>query len=150
MESITSSHEFATMSIGGQWFGVPVLTVQYVLKAPAITRVPLAQPEIAGSLNLRGRIVTAIDMRIRLGLPPREDGSEVMSVVVEHDGELYSLLVDQVGDVLSLPDSDYERSPAMLGPAWREVAKGIYRLEDRLMVVLDIPRILAGRTADAA
>lgn len=150
MEGSTSSHEFATMSVGGQWFGVPVLTVQYVLKAPAITRVPLARPEIAGSLNLRGRIVTAIDMRVRLGLPPREDGSDVMCVVVEHDSELYSLLVDKVGDVLSLPDSDYERSPAMLDPAWREVAKGIYRLEDRLMVVLDIARILVARTADAA
>lgn len=150
MESIMRSHEFATMSVGGQWFGVPVLTVQYVLKAPAITRVPLARPEIAGSLNLRGRIVTAIDMRVRLGLPPREDGSEAMSVVVEHEGELYSLLVDQVGDVLGLPDSDFERSPAMLDPAWREISKGIYRLEDRLMIVLDIGCILAARASDAA
>src|SRR5262249_19688306 len=92
--------DYVTMSIGAQMFGIPVLTVQDVLGPQQITRVPLAPPEVAGSLNLRGRIVTAIDVRLRLGMPKNADGKPPMSVVVEHEGELYSLLVDSVGEVL--------------------------------------------------
>src|SRR5512139_1000055 len=88
--------DYVTMSIGDQMFGIPVLTVQDVLGPQNIARVPLAPPEVAGSLNLRGRIVTAIDVRPRLGLATREGGKAAMSVVVEYDGELYSLLVDSV------------------------------------------------------
>src|SRR5215813_314004 len=86
--------DYVTMSIADQLFGIPVLKVQDVLGPQTITRVPLAPPEVAGSLNLRGRIVTAIDVRLRLGLEPRANQKPSMSVVVEHDGELYSVLVD--------------------------------------------------------
>ena len=89
--------EYVTMTIAGQWFGIPVLSVQDVLGPQNIAMIPLAPPEVAGSLNLRGRIVTAIDPRVRLGLPKREEDATVMSVVVEHQGELYSLLIDQYG-----------------------------------------------------
>ncbi len=140
----TENHEdFVTMFIEGQMFGIPVLVVQDVLGPQKITRIPLAPPEVAGSLKLRGRIVTAIDVRLRLKLahkkPPTGPG---MSVVVDMKGELYSLRVDQVGEVLSLPAAKFERNPPTLDPLWREFSTGIYRLEEKLLVILDVPRLL--------
>ena len=96
------SHDYVSIFIAGQMFGIPVLQVQDVLGPQRITRIPLAPPEVAGSLNLRGRIVTAIDVRTRLKLPKNAEGKESMSVVVDQGGEQYSLLVDNVGEVLSL------------------------------------------------
>src|SRR5271165_5037882 len=99
----TEDHEdFVTMFIEGQMFGIPVLVVQDVLGPQRITRIPLAPPEVAGSLNLRGRIVTAIDVRLCLGLEKRPADVQGMSVVVDHGGEFYSLIVDNVGEVLTL------------------------------------------------
>jgi len=145
------NRDYVTMSIGGQLFGIPVLKVQDVLGTQTITRVPLAPVEVAGSLNLRGRIVTAVDVRLRLGLPKRENGKSAMSVVVEHEGELYSLLVDSVGEVLSLETRDYQRNPPTLNPRLREFSDGIYRLNDSLLVVLSVSSLLNfGNRADAA
>ena len=140
----TEDHEeFVTMFIEGQMFGIPVLMVQDVLGAQKITRIPLAPPEVAGSLNLRGRIVTAIDVRLRLRLPTRKaEAEDEMSVVVDLKGELYSLRVDSVGEVLSLPAAKFERNPPTLDPLWREFSTGIYRLENKLLVILDVPRLL--------
>lgn len=142
--------EYVTLTIGGQWFGIPVLSVQDVLGPQNIAMIPLAPPEVAGSLNLRGRIVTAIDPRVRLGLPKREENETVMSVVVEHLGELYSLLIDQVGEVLKLPSNRFEHNPASLDPRWRDISTGIYRLDDRLVIVIDIERLLNFDTTLAA
>jgi purine-binding chemotaxis protein CheW len=148
----SSDHrDYVTMSIGGQLFGIPVLKVQDVLGAQTITRVPLAPVEVAGSLNLRGRIVTAVDVRLRLGLPKREKEKTAMSVVVEHENELYSLLVDSVGEVLSLESRDYQRNPPTLNPRLREFSDGIYRLNDSLLVVLSVSSLLNfGNRVDAA
>ncbi|MDP2696621.1 chemotaxis protein CheW [Thalassospira sp.] len=137
-----SAKDFVTASIGKQLFGIPVLTVQDVLGPQRITRIPLAPPEVAGSLNLRGRIVTAIDVRKRLGLRDREDKNPGMSIVVDQGGELYSLMVDQVGEVLSVPQSAFEQNPATLDPRWREFSDGIFRLEKTLLVILDVNRLL--------
>ncbi len=134
--------DFVSVVIGGQLFGIPVLQVQDVLMPQRITRVPLAPPEVAGSLNLRGRIVTAIDIRTRLGLKASEDAKKRMNVVVDHGGELYSLMVDQVGEVLSLDAATYEANPPTLDPRWREVSAGIFRLDGQLLVVLDVARLL--------
>ena len=142
-ESLGESQDFVTMTIHDQLFGIPVLTVQDVLGPQKITRIPLASPEVTGSLNLRGRIVTAIDVRKRLGLPVAEGNSKGMSVVVDFNGELYSLIIDTVGEVLSLPAENFERNPATLDPAWREVSGGVYRLKDKLLVVLDVARLLS-------
>jgi purine-binding chemotaxis protein CheW len=133
---------FVTMTIAGQLFGIPVLQVQDVLGPQKITRVPLAPPEVLGSLNLRGRIVTAVDVCTRLGLPPTPKSTQAMSVVVEQGGELYSLAVDQIGEVMSLPVADYEKNPATLDPRWQEVSTGIYRLKDCLLIILDVARLL--------
>lgn len=141
-EDASTTSEFVTMMVAGQLFGIPVLQVQDVLGAQKITKVPLAPREVAGSLNLRGRIVTAFDVRTRLGLPPRENAEENMSVVVDYNGEFYSLIIDKVGEVMSLPLADYEQSPPTLNERWREVSAGIYRLKDSLLIVLDVARLL--------
>ncbi len=135
-------HVFVTMTIDSQLFGIPVLLVQDVLGPQHINNIPLAPPEVAGSLNLRGRVVTAIDVRKRLGLAPRAEDDPGMSVVVEHGNELYSLIIDSVGEVLSLPASASEGIPATLDSLWQSITSGIYQLDDQLMVELDIDRVL--------
>ena len=140
------SRDFLTIHIDGQMFGIPILQVQDVLGPQKVTRVPLAPPQVSGSLNLRGRIVTAIDVRICLGLAASEENMKKMSVVVENDHELYSLIIDRVGDVLSLSDEDYEATPATLDPVWRSVSFGVYRLEQTLLIVLDVPKLLNSLT----
>jgi purine-binding chemotaxis protein CheW len=138
---IGTTRDFLTLRINGQLFGIPILQVQDVLGEVSLSRIPLAPEQVAGSLNLRGRIVTAIDVRKCLGLPNAE-ATKRMSVVVEQDHELYSLIIDRVGDVLSLYDDDFENTPATLDPAWRAMAMGIYRLDNDLLVILDVPKLL--------
>ncbi len=147
----SGAKEFLTMMIDGQMFGIPVLQVQDVLGEQRVTRIPLSPPEIAGSLNLRGRIVTAINLRRRLGLSELSGDKKSMSIVVEHHGELYSLIVDGVGEVLSLDDDDFEKTPATLDQSWRDVSSGIYRLKDKLLVVFDVSGMLddlSGKNAE--
>jgi len=137
-----SLHEFVTALIGGQLFGLPILRVQDVFAPERLTRVPLAPAEIAGVLNLRGRIVTLIDMRRRLGLGQREDGSPAMAVGVESRGESYGLLIDSIGEVLKLDDMTCEPIPSNLDARLADVATGIYRLDGQLLMVLDVDRVL--------
>src|SRR6266567_8640649 len=106
--------EYVTATIGGQLFGLPIQQVQDVFMPERLTRVPLAPPEIAGVLNLRGRIVTLIDMRDRLGLQPRTGESQTMAIGVEAGGESYGLLIDSVGEVLKLDDAGREPNPINL------------------------------------
>ncbi len=134
--------DYVTMLVSGQLFGIPVLEVHDVFVPTRLAHVPMAPPEIAGVLNLRGRIVTAIDLRQRLGYEPREAGAQVMAVVIEYRGEPYSLLVDSVGEVLSLAEAAFERNPSNLDPKLREVSEGIFRLADSLMVVIQLDRII--------
>ncbi len=141
--------EFVTATLGGQLFGVPVLSVHDILSPHALTSVPLAPPEVAGALNLRGRIVTAIDLRVRLAMTPANRETS-MGIVVEHRGEPYSLLIDEVGEVLSVDAEAFEHNPPTLDSCWREVASGVYRLEGRLLVVLDVDRLLEFGHAQAA
>ena len=140
--------QLVTLMLGDQLCGIPVLAVRDVLGEQVITRVPLAPRDVAGSLNLRGRIVTAIDLRLRLGLPPAAPGARRMSVVAEAAGECYALLVDQVAEVMSLKIGAMERNPPTLSSPWAELSRGIYRLEGRLLVVLDVERLLL--TSDPA
>jgi len=137
-----AAQEFVTFMIADQLFGIPVLKVQDVLSSYQITRIPLAPPEVIGSLNLRGRVVTAICMRARLGLPKRTESGDNMSIVAEHEGELYSLVVDAVGEVLALSAKTFDRNPPTLSAKFRTVSDGIYRLDEQLLVVLDVTRLL--------
>jgi purine-binding chemotaxis protein CheW len=133
---------FVTVETAGQLFGVKLERVRDVFVPQGLSPVPLAQPEVAGLLNLRGRIVTALDLRRRLGLPPREGDKPTVAVGIEERGELYGLIADKVGDVMWLPASQYETAPANLDPRWAQVCAGVYRLDDRLLVVLDIDKVL--------
>lgn len=137
----TNLKQFVSMKVAGQLFGIPVLTVQDILRTQRITKTPLAPPEILGSINLRGRIVTVIGMRTRLSLPS-SDSEKVMHVVVEYKDQQYSLVVDSVGEVLNLPLSQFEPTPPNLSQSWKSVALGVYRLDDEIMVVLDIESLL--------
>ena len=133
---------YVTMTIGGQLFGLPIRKVHDVFIPGRMTKVPLAPAEIAGILSLRGRIVTAIDMRCRLGLPKREDGGESMAVGVDWDGESYGLVIDAVGEVLRLTKDSRQAIPINLDSRLARVATGVHRLEDQLLVVLDVGRVL--------
>ena len=135
-------NELLSIRLDKQLVGIPVSQVQDILGPQRITAVPRSAPEIAGVLNLRGRIVTAIDLRVRLGMSPRAADAETMSVVVDHKGELYSLLIDQVGEVLQAPLDRFEADTSALSPAWRELAAGVFRLEKQLLVLLDVGRVL--------
>jgi len=144
------STEFVTFSIAGQTFGLPIERVQDVFKPARITKVPLAGAEIAGVLNLRGRIVTAIDMRQRLEAKRREGGEAPMAIGIEVQGESFGLLVDLVGEVLKLPVEQREPNPVNLDRKLAALAAGVYRLEGQLLVVLDIDRVLDLRVLTAA
>jgi purine-binding chemotaxis protein CheW len=142
--------EYVTVTIGDHMFGLPIFRVQDVFVPVGLTRVPLAPPEVAGILNLRGRVVTAIDMRSRLDFGEREPGTPVMAIGIEFKGESYGLLVDAVGEVMQLHNSACEAKPANLDPRLSRVAAGIYRLEGQLMVVLDVDRVLDIRNGAVA
>ena len=133
--------DFVTFEIGSQLFGVPIDEVQDVFKPQRLTPVPLSHPDVAGVLNLRGRIVTMIDCRQHLGLG-RSSYSDMMAVGVERGNESYGLLIDKIGDVLSLESSDFEPNPVNLDPRWRAVSKGVFRLDRRLLIVINIATIL--------
>ena len=134
--------EYVTAMIGGQLFGLPIVRVQDVFIPERLTRVPLAPPEIAGVLNLRGRIVTLIDLRRRFGLGQRESGQVTMAIGVESRAESYGLLIDSVGEVLKLEDAAREPNPINLDERLARVSAGIYRLDGQLLIVVDVDRVL--------
>lgn len=136
------TREFVTFRVGAQWLGVPVAIVQEVLLAQRLATVPLAPAEVAGFLNLRGQIVTALDLRTRLTMEGESDLETAMNVVVRQDDELFSLLVDEVGDVLGVDADRVEQVPPSLDPGWRSVSSGIVRRERDLLVVLDVAALL--------
>jgi len=137
--------QLVTMMVDKQLFGIPILNVQDIVEPEQITPVPCAPSAIAGVLNLRGRIVTVIDLRELLGAGESQQQRQ-MSVTVEHKGDLYTLLVDSIGDVRSLPKKDFDTPPATLDENMRRLCSGIFRLEDNLLVVLDVDRILDEET----
>jgi purine-binding chemotaxis protein CheW len=140
--------EYVTVMLDGQLFGLPIARVQDVFMPDRLTRVPLAPPEISGVLNLRGRIVTAVDLRVRLGMAPRNDGRPPMAVGIELKGESYGLLIDAVGEVMKLANGTREANPVNLDARLARVSAGVHRLEGQLMVILDVDRVLDMTAAD--
>ena len=138
-----SAQEYITVMIADQLFGIPILEVQNVFMPETVTEVPLASQDVAGVLNLRGRIVTAIDMRKRLGLPPLEKNKPRMAVGIESNGESYGLIIDKVGEVHRLSDETFDVNPANLDPGWVAISAGVHRLDGSLMVVVDVEKVLA-------
>jgi purine-binding chemotaxis protein CheW len=135
-----ASDRYATFFVSNWFFGVDVLRVQEVLSSQPMTRVPLAPSVIEGLINLRGQIVPAVDMRRRLGMPARSDGQLAMNMVIRNEEGAFSLLVDEIGDVVDVDASAYELPPVNLDATAREIVRGIYKLNDRLLLVLDADR----------
>lgn len=135
------ARQYVTVRIGGQLFGLPIETVNEVFSPDRITAVPLSASEIAGVLNLRGRIVTMLDMRRLLGVAPATGPS--MAVGIESAGEAFGLMIDEVGDVLLLEDVRKDPNPSNIDPHWAPLVDGVYRLPGELMLVLDVQSMLA-------
>lgn len=146
MSSI-ASNGFVTFRVNDQWLGVPVSIVQEVLLAQRLAVVPLAPAEVAGFLNLRGQIVTAVDLRTRLDIEGESALETAMNVVVRHEDELFSLLVDEVGDVLDVERERVEAVPPTLDECWRTVSVGIVRRDTDLLLVLEVGALLRADVA---
>jgi purine-binding chemotaxis protein CheW len=135
-----NSSQYCTFYVAGHCFGLDVLRVQEIIRFQEMTRVPLAPREVRGLINLRGQIVTAIDLRRRLGLKDLANELEPVNVVVQTADGAVSLLVDEFGDVLNVPESLFEPPPETLRGSARELIRGACKLEDRLLLVLDADR----------
>jgi purine-binding chemotaxis protein CheW len=144
---MANSKQFCTFFLNGLFFGVEVLKVQEVIRYQEMTRVPLAPGMIRGLINLRGQIVTAIDLRHRLELPLRAAGQLPMNVVVRSEDGAVSLLVDEIGDVVEICDDTYERPPETLKGVARELIQGVYKLKERLLLILDTEKTVNLTTA---
>jgi purine-binding chemotaxis protein CheW len=136
-------HQLCTFSLGGLLFGVEVGKVQEVIRYQEMTSVPLAPPEVEGLINLRGQIVTAIDLRRRLGMSPRTDEARPLNVVVQGPDGITSLLVDEIGDVLNVEERSFEPPPGTLRAPARELIRGAYKLELNLILALDVDAVVA-------
>jgi purine-binding chemotaxis protein CheW len=140
---MNQTRQLCTFSLDSLLFGVEVVNVQEVIRYQEMTKIPLASAMVRGLINLRGQIVTAIDMRARLGLPALSDEHQPMNVVLRTNDGVVSLLVDEIGDVLELDGREFERPPETLSGVFREVVLGVYKLEARLLLLLDVERIIA-------
>jgi purine-binding chemotaxis protein CheW len=129
--------QFCTFYLDKLLFGVELKGVQEVIRSLDITKVPLAPGVVSGLMNLRGQIVTALDLRLRLELEPRPAGMRPMNVVVRSDDGAISLLVDEIGDVVEVEEDTFERPPETLRGTVRSVITGVHKLNDRLLLVLD-------------
>jgi purine-binding chemotaxis protein CheW len=140
MKAMASSQQFCTFIVQGQFFGVPVQRVQEVIRYQQMTRVPLVSDSVRGLINLRGQIVTAIDLRKCLGLPPREADRVPMNVIIRSDDGPISLLVDDIGDVLEVGREALEPPPETLQGPTRAMVRGVYKLPGRLLLSLDVQK----------
>jgi purine-binding chemotaxis protein CheW len=147
--ALAEFEDYVTVTVANQVFGLPIDRVHDVFIASALTGVPLAPREIVGLLNLRGRVVTAMCLRRRLGLPDAETGRE-MAVGLEHGGESYGLLVDQVGEVMKLSSDSREANPVHMDPRWVRLSRGVHRLDGQLLIILDVDAVLTLDTAARA
>ncbi|MGF1477236.1 MAG: chemotaxis protein CheW [Geminicoccaceae bacterium] len=137
-----TGEDLISMTLDGHLIGCPVSQVQDIVVSKRLKRLPLVPTVVAGVLILRGRIVTAIDLRARFGLSQRPDGDVGMGIVVDHGGDLYSLMADRVGEVIRPTDQDLEADSEALAPAFRDVASGFFKLGSQPLIVLDLMRIL--------
>jgi purine-binding chemotaxis protein CheW len=132
--------QLCTFFIDRLFFGIDVRRVQEVIRYQEMTRVPLASPVVGGLINLRGQIVTAIDMRRRMGLPARPGDQLPMNVVVQGDEGVVSLLVDEIGDVVDVDEGSFEHAPVTLAASTKELIRGVYKLKQQLLLLLDTER----------
>ena len=134
--------QLSTFHVGAYLFGVEVSLVQEIVRLPSITPIPLAPPEIAGLINLRGEVLTAVDLRVRLGMHPAPSTQDQVNVVVRLDDEPVSLLVDEIDGVMALDRVPFESTPSTVPERVRELLVGAYTLPDRLLLALDVREVL--------
>jgi purine-binding chemotaxis protein CheW len=153
MSTAPSSRQFSTFFLDGLYFGVEVLKVQELIRYQEMTRAPLAPRVVRGLINLRGQIVTAIDLRCRFDMPDRAADLVPMNVVVRTDDGAVSLLVDEIGDVVEVQEEQFERAPETIKGRATDLVTGVYKMPGRLLLVLDVERAIdvdrpmAGRAA---
>ena len=145
-----STRQYCTFHLNGVVYGVAVQEVQEVIRFQEMTRVPRAHSVVSGLINLRGQIVTAIDLRTRLALPQRPADKKPMNVVLRTEDGAVSLLVDQIGDVIEVAETQFEEAPPTLRAEQRELVHGVYKLEKGLLLVLDTRRLLSLAPAASA
>lgn len=138
-----ASGQLATFRLDGDLYGVEVAHVQEVLRSQQLTRVPLAPSAVAGLINLRGQVVTAIELRERLGRPARPEGTDAVVIVVRLDGEAVSLLVDSIADVVDVDAADFEAPPDTLEGQARDLIRGAYKLDGQLLLALDVHKAVS-------
>ena len=137
---MANREQFCTFYLEKHYFGIELLNVQEVLRELELTQVPLAPHAVRGLMNLRGQIVIAVDLRRRLGLPERAKGAAAMNVIVRAGEDAVSLLVDEIGDVIEAGDDSFEPPPETLQGTMRSAIRGVHKLENHLMHVLDSER----------
>lgn len=149
---MSEEKQFCTFYLDGHFFGVGVETVQEVFRYQEMTQIPLAPPEIRGLINLRGQVITAIDLRRRLKMDKLPEGQLPMNVVVRSGGSVVSLLVDEIGDVMEVPEEVFERPPETIPTEVRKLVKGVYKLDGKLLLILDADKAvhIAGSSALAS
>ena len=140
---MSANQQFCTFYLDEQCYGLEVLQVQEVVRSQPLTRVPLAHPMVRGLMNLRGQIVTAIDLRRRLDLPARKEACEPVNVVLQTDDGAVALLVDEVGEVLDVAEEQFECPPETLHGSSRDLIQGVYKLPERLLIILDSQHIVS-------
>ena len=143
-----SPAQLSTFVVNGYLFGVEVTTVQEVVRYQPTTRVPLAPPAFGGLINLRGQVISAIDLRRRFGFPDRTAGELPMDVIVRTKDGLVSLLVDRIGDVVDVSKEAFEEPPETLLGIARELIRGAYKLDDALLLSLDVEGAVELQPAD--
>lgn len=136
------AQQFVTFYLGKQYVGIPVQKVQEVIRTQGVTAAPLAPPYVMGLLNLRGQIVTTIDLGILLGIGKQEETTNSRNIVLDFEGTLFALLVDSVGDVQTLDKKYFSTTPSTLEEPWKSSCAGVYTLPENLLVILEISNLL--------
>ena len=139
---MSTDTQYCTFHLGDDFFGIEVARVQEILRYQEMTEVPLSAPVIRGLINLRGQIMTAVDLRERIGLAPREGDKRPINVVIRRKDGGVSLLVDSIGDVISPAEDLAEAPPENVNPRVRNLLKGVYKLEGRLLQILDPDKLM--------
>lgn len=143
MTKLSKLKQYCTFYLDGHYFGINVLDVQEVFRFQEMTNIPMAPKVARGLINLRGQIILAVDLRLRLGLPDTQEDLIPMNVVVRTEGgEVVSFLVDAIGDVMEVSDEKFETPPDTLSPTMRELISGVYKLEKELLLILNIEKAI--------
>ncbi len=141
--------QLVTFSIGEEEFGVDILKVQEIIRTMEITKVPRAQDFVEGVINLRGKVIPIIDLRRRFGFVSKEHDKHTRIIVIEINNMIVGFVVDSVSEVLRIPAATVEPPPPVVAGVESEYISGVGKLEDRLLILLDLDKLLSGEDIEA-